>query len=390
MTTQTATPMLKVENLVKTYKTDYGDVQAVRGVNFEVGVGEVVTLLGPSGCGKTTTLRCVAGLERPDGGSISIDNERVYSDTGKHTSTHIRPIAMVFQSYAIWPHMSVFENVAYPLKVGKVKFSKSDIHDRVSQALAMVRIPELADRSATMLSGGQQQRVAVARALVKEPKLLLLDEPLSNLDAKLREDMRLEFKELFSRTGISAIYVTHDLLEALVLSDKVIVMNHGDIAQEGTPREVYSQPRDQFVADFMGAGNLVPGEITDITADRVSMTVGFGTLVAPLIPGIKAGDKVTIAIRPESVFLSDSAAAQGGPSFECSVTTEAFLGNHMEYLIKLGEQPLRVRSQNINEETLHQSGSTVYAQIPPDACIIIPTDVTAESTPDAIEQPEKP
>ena len=389
MTTQPATPMLKVDNLVKTYKTDYGDVQAVRGINFEVGEGEVVTLLGPSGCGKTTTLRCVAGLERPDGGSISIDKERVYEDTGKHTPTHVRPIAMVFQSYAIWPHMSVFENVAYPLKVGKVKFSKSDIHDRVSQALTMVRIPELADRSATMLSGGQQQRVAVARALVKEPKLLLLDEPLSNLDAKLREDMRLEFKELFNRTGISAVYVTHDLLEALVLSDKVIVMNHGDIAQEGTPREVYSQPRDQFVADFMGAGNLLAGDVTDITVDRVSISVAFGALVAPLIPGIKVGDKVTVAIRPEGVFLSDAADAQGGSSFPCSVTTDAFLGNHMEYLIKIGEQSLRVRSQNINEETLHQSGSSIYAHIPPDACVIIPTDALAEPAPDTAEQTEK-
>jgi iron(III) transport system ATP-binding protein len=380
--------MLKVNNLVKVYKTDYGDVQAVRGINFEVGQGEVVTLLGPSGCGKTTTLRCVAGLERPDGGSISIDNELVYSDTGRHTPTHIRPIAMVFQSYAIWPHMSVFENVAYPLKVGKVKFSKSDINDRVSQALSMVRIPELADRSATMLSGGQQQRVAVARALVKEPKLLLLDEPLSNLDAKLREDMRLEFKELFNRTGISAVYVTHDLLEALVLSDKVIVMNHGDIAQEGTPRDVYSQPRDQFVADFMGAGNLLPGEVTGITADRVNLLTGFGSLVAPLVPGIKVGDKVTVAIRPESVSLSDSADAQGGSSFQCTVTTNAFLGNHMEYLVTLGEQSLRVRSQTINEQSLHQRGSTVYALIPPDACVIIPSDALAGPAPDTAAQVE--
>ena len=388
MTTQTPNPMLKVDNLVKIYKTDYGDVRAVSGINFEVGEGEVVTLLGPSGCGKTTTLRCIAGLERPDGGAISIDSERVYEHTGRHTPTHSRPIAMVFQSYAIWPHMSVFENVAYPLKVGKVKYNKSDIQDRVSQALTMVRIPELAGRSATMLSGGQQQRVAVARALVKEPKLLLLDEPLSNLDAKLREDMRLEFKELFNRTGISAVYVTHDLLEALVLSDKVIVMNHGDIAQEGTPREVYSQPRDEFVADFMGAGNLLPGEVTDITADRATISVSFGTLVAPLVAGVKTGDNVTVTIRPEGVFLSDSADAQGGPSFECSVSTDAFLGNHIEYLIKLGEQPLRVRSQSINEATLHKTGSTIYIHIPPDACVIIPTDSLAEPEAEAAKPSE--
>ena len=372
MTTENKTrPMLKVEGLVKIYKTDYGDVQAVRGIDFEVAEGEVVTLLGPSGCGKTTTLRCVAGLERPEGGHISIDEEPVYSEDGGHTPTHARPIAMVFQSYAIWPHMSVFENVAYPLKVGKSKFSKDEIRDRVSEALAMVRIPELAERSATMLSGGQQQRVAVARALVKEPKLLLLDEPLSNLDAKLREDMRFEFRDLFSRTGISAVYVTHDLLEALVLSDKVIVMNQGNIAQEGTPRDVYSAPKDQFVADFMGAGNLISGTVSNLVADRATINVGFGELVAPNAAGIKKGDSVTIAIRPEGIALSESSSSQDGSAFECTIQADAFLGNHMEYYIELEATTLRVRSLNINEGAL-QRGSKSYVHIPPDACIVIP------------------
>ena len=193
---------------------DRGAPVIQRGIDFEVADGEVVTLLGPSGCGKTTMLRCVAGLEKPDGGDITIGDTPVYgTSSGANVPTHNRPIAMVFQSYAIWPHMSVFENVAYPLKVSKEKISKSEISDRVANALDTVRIPELADRSATMLSGGQQQRVAVARALVREPQLLLLDEPLSNLDAKLREDMRLEFKELFERQKLSALYVTHDFFQ---------------------------------------------------------------------------------------------------------------------------------------------------------------------------------
>ncbi len=360
--------MLRVDGLVKTYKTDYGDVQAVRGVSFEVGEGEVVTLLGPSGCGKTTILRCVAGLERPDGGDIHIAREAVYSTAHKtNKPTHARPIAMVFQSYAIWPHMNVFDNVAYPLRVGKAKYGKEETRERVIRVLEMVRIPELAGRSATMLSGGQQQRVAVARALVKEPDLLLLDEPLSNLDAKLREEMRLELRDLFARTGVSALYVTHDLLEALVLSDRIVVMNTGVIAQVGTPREVYSQPRDPFVADFMGAGNGLAGTVRGSAAGRVNVDVGFG-VIACAAGGIafKDGDKVTVAIRPEGMALSRNSLPDGLP---CTVETEAFLGSAVEYLVSVEGHSLRVRTPTGAE--VFSPGEKINLHIHPDSCMVI-------------------
>ena len=282
--------MLRIRGLTKNYKTNSGDVQAVKEVDLDVGVGEIVTLLGPSGCGKTTMLRCVAGLEQPDSGEIEIDGQCVFSRPLRTSvPTHRRPIAIVFQSYAIWPHMNVFENVAYPLRVSRARFTKAEVQDRVMDALDTVRIPDLAGRSATTLSGGQQQRVALARALVREPKLLLLDEPLSNLDARLREEMRLELKELFDRTGISALYVTHDHLEALVLSDRIVVMNAGAVAQQGTPRELFAQPKDEFVADFLGAGNLLPAVVQEVAAGSVRLDVGFTTLRCPAVAGVAAG-----------------------------------------------------------------------------------------------------
>ena len=366
--------MLKVDGLVKIYHTDYGDVQAVKGVSFEVGDGEVVTLLGPSGCGKTTMLRCVAGLERPDGGDIFIDEAPVYaSGAGTNVSTHNRPIAMVFQSYAIWPHMSVFENVAYPLRVGKEKFSKAEIIQRVHAALEMVRIPELAERSATMLSGGQQQRVAVARALVREPKLLLFDEPLSNLDAKLREEMRLEFKELFQRQHLSALYVTHDLLEALVLSDRIVVMNTGVIAQIGSPRDVYQAPRDQHVADFMGAGNVIDATVQGVDGERVTVDAGFGA-IGGTSPGIAyaEGQQVIIAIRPEGMTMS-RAASEG--ALEAVVQTGAFLGSSMEYLVAVGDHTLRVRTPPTTEQ--FDLDDKVFLTIYPDNAVVIPASAAA-------------
>ena len=360
--------MLKVSGLVKTYEADYGDVQAVRNVSFDVGEGEVVTLLGPSGCGKTTILRCVAGLDRPDSGEIEIGGRAVYSEAGRtNTPTHKRPIAMVFQSYAIWPHMNVFDNVAYPLRVGKVKHTKDETRARVMRTLEMVRIPELAGRSATMLSGGQQQRVAVARALVREPDLLLLDEPLSNLDAKLREDMRLEFRELFGRTGVSALYVTHDLLEALVLSDQIVVMNTGVIAQVGTPREVYSQPRDCFVADFMGAGNVLTGVVQNSAMGQVNVDVGFG-VIACATQGLAFtdGERVMVAVRPEGMTLTKNANTGAIP---CVVETDAFLGGTIEYLISVAGHSLRVRTPDTTE--VLSKGEEAHLQIYPESCIVI-------------------
>ena len=371
--------MLEVRNLSKRFKTDFGTVDAIRQVNIDVGDGEVVTLLGPSGCGKTTLLRCVAGLEKPDSGSVGIDETVVFSDDPPaNVATHARPIAMVFQSYAIWPHMSVFENVAYPLVVGKERIPKDEIAERVGHALEMVRIPDLSNRSATMLSGGQQQRVAVARALVRSPKLLLLDEPLSNLDAKLREEMRLEFKLLFQQNHISAVYVTHDLTEALVLSDRIIVMSDGRIVQEGSPREVFAQPQDRFVADFMGSGNIFQGEVVSANDQDVTVKLGFGVIACTANgQSVSVGDNVLISIRPESASLS-STPSPG--SLACAIRTEAYLGVNVEYLISVAGHELRIRvpSDTQSFEPDEEAHLSLRAQ----GCFIVPQGTTVPAPSD--------
>ena len=363
--------MLQVRGLSKTYKTNAGGVHALKDVDLDIGVGETVTLLGPSGCGKSTMLRCVAGLERPESGEIEIDGQCVFSRSIRaNVPTHRRPIAIVFQSYAIWPHMNVFENVAYPLRVSKTRSTKGEVQSRVMAALETVRISDLAGRSATTLSGGQQQRVALARALVREPKLLLMDEPLSNLDARLREEMRLELKELFDRTDISVLYVTHDHLEALVLSDRIVVMNAGAVAQQGTPRELFAQPKDEFVASFLGAGNLLPAVVQEVAAGNVRLDVGFTTLHCPAVAGVTAGTEVLVALRPEGLALSRANSTEGVISLACRVEAEAFLGTAMEYRVGVGDHHLRVRMAL--EADSFSSGEQAYLLIPQEGCVVVP------------------
>jgi iron(III) transport system ATP-binding protein len=366
--------MLSIEGLMKTFRAEHGElVRAVKNIDLEVHEGEVITLLGPSGCGKTTTLRSIAGLERPDSGRITLDGQTVFAPNEVNVPTYKRPIAMVFQSYAIWPHMTVFENLAFPLKVGKEKFKKPEIEQRVMQALELVKIPELAHRDATQLSGGQQQRVALARALVREPSVLLLDEPLSNLDAKLREEMRLELKELFFRTGITAIYVTHDLLEALVLSDRIVVMNSGVIAQSGTPREVYAHPESQFVAEFMGAGNILYGTAQETLGDRVNVRLDFGDVVARSNGSISAGSGVLLAMRPDGLTLNRTASSDTGTtSLPCTVDASAFQGSTIEYRVTVGGRGLRVWTTATDEE--FERGANAHLHIPPDSCVVLPMD----------------
>ena len=254
--------MVSVENINKSFPTKEGEVKAVANVSFEVPQGKFFSLVGPSGCGKTTTLRCVAGLERPVSGEVTVQNVTVFSSNQNiFIPSHKRNIGMVFQSYAIWPHMNVFDNVAFPLTVGRSR-PKKECAGQVEKALALVHLDELKDRPATDLSGGQQQRLALARAVVGEPKLLLLDEPLSNLDAKLRDEMRGELKRVQQTLGITTIYVTHDQGEALSMSDTVAVMKEGQIIQLDEPKKVYEYPANDFVADFMGAANLIPGRLT--------------------------------------------------------------------------------------------------------------------------------
>src|SRR3954464_9293934 len=283
----------------------YGSVPAVRGVSFNVLPGEQLTLLGPSGCGKTTTLRAIAGLEQPSAGEIRIDGRTVYSSAQRiNLRAEKRGLSMVFQSYAIWPHMTVFENVAYGLRVRKTE--AAELAEKEHQALDMVQMRSFASRRAAQLSGGQQQRVALARAFVFQPSVLLFDEPLSNLDAKLRADMRIELRELQHRLGITSVYVTHDLEEALAMSDRIVVMRDGLIEQVGTPGDIYNHPRNAFVADFIGSANLVRGRHRgDLDADGlIALETAAGHVVYGMAHGRQAGADLTFSIRTVHLQLS--------------------------------------------------------------------------------------
>ncbi len=307
---------VRLDGVTKTF----GPVVAVERVTLDIPPGRLVTLLGPSGCGKTTTLRIVAGLERPSSGRVFIDDEDVTS-----LPAASRGVTLVFQAYALFPHLTVFENVAYGLRVRRLP--EGEVRRRVGEALSLVGLPGLEDRYPAQLSGGQQQRVAVARALVMQPRVLLFDEPLSNLDAKLRKRVRAEIRDLQRRLGITTIYVTHDQAEALALSDVVVVMNQGMVEQVGTPEELYRRPASRFVADFIGEANLLPGRY-----DGGRVTLGPYTF--PLRQEGMAAGPVTVMVRPEAV-----AVATDGEGLPGRVRAGFFMGMTLEYLIDtpLGE-----------------------------------------------------
>ena len=356
--------MLSVEDLRKSFVTDRGDVRAVQDVSFAVEEGRFYTLLGPSGCGKTTTLRCIAGLERPDGGRIVIGGTLV-SGTGTFVPPQARGIGMVFQSYAVWPHMNVFDNVAYPLKVTRPRRSKAEIDDAVREALVLVGLDGLEHRPAPQLSGGQQQRLALARALVRKPSLLLLDEPLSNLDAKLRERMRIDLRELQRRLRITTVYVTHDQLEALFLSHRVAVMNDGRIVQEGSPREIYGDPASGFVADFVGMGTFVPAEVT---AGGVR---ALGAPVACAAPrDLPPGAKARLVLRPENVVVRERAMGVAN-EFEGTLRVAAFLGDHLDCLVEVAGELVRARAHPAARLVRDQ---TVWIELPADQCVVLADD----------------
>jgi ABC-type Fe3+/spermidine/putrescine transport system ATPase subunit len=322
------TAHVRVSHLTKRF----GGVTAVDGVSFDVPKGAFATLLGPSGCGKTTTLRMIAGFYDPDQGDIEIAGRRV-----NDLPAHRRGTAMVFQDYALFPHMTVRDNVAYGLRVAHV--SGAEREGRVNETLAFVGLGGLGDRWPNQLSGGQQQRVAVARALVIEPQVLLLDEPLSNLDAKLREQLRVEMRVMQRRLGMTFVYVTHDQEEALSLSDWIAVMNAGKVEQAGSPWEIYYHPKTAFLADFVGAVNLVPARVTDL-ADR-TVTVSFGAYRAqvrrPETP-VRAGQEVRLCVRPESFTIAPSGAGSGGISLSGTIARRAFLGDTMRYWVKVDDR----------------------------------------------------
>lgn len=315
--------MISIRQLQKSFQAQQGQVNALKGIDLEVSEGEFCVLLGPSGCGKTTTLRCVAGLERPDGGEIEISGRLVNSPRSRiFVPAEKRQIGMVFQSYAIWPHMNVFQNVAFPLTQGQKRVSKSSVDERVRAALKRVQLDGLEDRPATDLSGGQQQRVAMARAMVTDSRVLLMDEPLSNLDARLREQMRVELRKITKSIGVTTLYVTHDQAEALSLGDKVCVMNHGEILQIARPNEVYARPVNLFVAQFVGEMNFVKAEVID--AGKVGCSLGKLPISIP--NGVSKGANITLAIRPEHVkvlpMTSDSANHVHG-----KITSKNYLGD---------------------------------------------------------------
>jgi iron(III) transport system ATP-binding protein len=339
---------IQIDNLSKRYAG--GQLAAVQTFSLDIADNRFVTLLGPSGCGKTTTLRLIAGYLKPDTGTIAVDGTIVSSPEGV-TPPDRRGMGMVFQNYAVWPHKTVFENVSFGLMIRRL--GSAEIRTRVMAMLDLVGLQGYEDRLPSQLSGGQQQRVALARSLVVEPGILLLDEPLSNLDAKLRERMRSELKQIQRRTGITFVYVTHDQAEALALSDEIAVMHLGVLQQYGSPRDIYSRPANRVVADFMGQVNFVPGRVSG--PGRVTVE-GGPSLRVELPAGMKAGDAVDLAVRPEDIRLAEADSANGA-SLPARVAELTFLGNLNEYIVSAaGDSRLRVQT---HPSVLFQVGDAV-------------------------------
>jgi iron(III) transport system ATP-binding protein len=350
-------PEIHVRGLVK----EFGDQRALDDVSFTVADGELFTLLGPSGCGKSTTLMSIAGFQTPEQGSIEVGSERFFDAAANvAVPAERRNLGIVFQSYAVWPHMTVYENLAFPLKVRKLK--RAAIRERIREVLDLVEMTPFEQRYPHQLSGGQQQRVALARALVYAPTVLLLDEPFSNLDAKLRERARTWVKELQHRLGLTTIFVTHDQDEALSMSDRVAVMSAGEVQQIGTPEEVYRRPFNRFVAEFVGRVNLIEGVIS-----RGVVDVEGGTHKLRVIGADGADGAVTVAVRPEavSVIRPDDMSVNGTNTWEARVETVAFLGDHYEYEVQAGPLALTVQSPR------RVDGDRIKLHIPPDMCAVV-------------------
>jgi ABC-type Fe3+/spermidine/putrescine transport system ATPase subunit len=347
----------------------FGGFRALIGVDLAIAEREFITLLGPSGCGKTTMLRTLAGFLTPDTGTIEVGGRLLSSPQGV-VPPEQRRMGMVFQNYAVWPHMSVFENVAFGLRIAKT--GRGQIGERIERILAAVGLEGLEQRHPGQLSGGQQQRVALARSLVVEPAILLLDEPLSNLDAKLRERMRTELKTLQRRTGITFIYVTHDQAEAMALSDRIVVFNTGAVQQVGTPREVYERPANLFVADFMGLVNKLPGTLIERCESKGRVQIGAQTIDAHLSVGVNgATGPVTVAIRPEAIRFGTGETGAACNVLAGRLVESAFLGNIVDHQVDIGDALLRV--QGDPRQTL-EPGAAVKLTIHVGACVAMRND----------------
>jgi iron(III) transport system ATP-binding protein len=341
-----------------------GEVVAVDGVSLGIEKGELVTLLGPSGCGKTTTLRIIAGFEFPTRGQILLDGKEI-----NNLPPNRRDMSMVFQSYAIFPHLNVFENIAYGLNVQRL--SKGEIQSRMGRVMDLVQLSGYENRAPNQLSGGQQQRVALARALVMEPKVLLMDEPLSNLDAKLREQMRTEIRRIQRELGITSVYVTHDQIEAMTLSDRVVVMNEGVIEQVGTPTEVYRHPNTRFIANFIGRANFIPGkalrtENGSLWVDALGQTF---RVPAPAV-SFPMGSPLSLVVRPEMIRLSE-AAGPGADELRGAVHQSAYLGNTIDYTVEVNGQKLLAAESEPAHMTLYPEGAPVKVELNTDFVHVI-------------------
>ncbi len=347
----------------------YGSVLAVKSASFEVRRGEQLTLLGPSGCGKTTILRAIAGLEPPAGGEIRIGNAVVYSS---QQAINVRPekrgLSMVFQSYAIWPHMTVFENVAYGLRVRGIRGPELDA--KVSEALALVQMEPFARRGASQLSGGQQQRVALARAFVFSPSVLLFDEPLSNLDAKLRAEMRIELRELQRRIGITSVYVTHDLEEALAISDRIVVMRQGVIEQVGTPDDIYHRPRNAFVADFVGSANLIAGRVCGERGANglIALETASGQVVHGCSYGRRVETDAVFAVRTVHAELHRARPEHPQNVWPVRIRRRVFQGDFTQYQVDWDAQALVIRCV---ADAPFEEGEQAYLHVDPRHCVVL-------------------
>jgi iron(III) transport system ATP-binding protein len=352
---------IRLSNLVKRFDR----AEAVAGMSLTVESGQAVALLGPSGCGKTTTLKCIAGLEDPTSGEIYVDGQLVAG--GKVSlPPEKRDIGMVFQSYALWPHMTVFGNVAYPLEVRGLE--RAQVREKVQATLELVGLAGFDDRLPAQLSGGQQQRVALARGIVARPRILLFDEPLSNLDAKLRAHMRGELKAILGQLGATAVYVTHDRTEAMAICDRIVLMNEGRIVQQGTPQELFASPESAFAADFMGGGNFLEGAV--VRSDEVECQ---GQLVRCPVPArARPGDDVTLVLRAELLRLSPT-VVEGDNCWPVRIRQRLYLGVRAEYVVALGDHELRLEEPALD----WQPGTDAYLRIAPRDVICLATQGAA-------------
>ena len=334
------------------------DFYAVKDTSLTIEPGSFITLLGPSGCGKTTTLRMIAGFESPDEGEIYLGDEPINALTPNKRDT-----AMVFQSYALLPHYNVFDNVAYGLKLRKVP--KDEIRERVMHILDLVELTGMEGRMTNQLSGGQQQRVALARALVIEPSVLLFDEPLSNLDAKLRVSMRTEIRRIQQEVGITAIYVTHDQSEAMALSDRIIIMRSGVVEQIGSPQEIYYHPVNEFVADFIGEANFLKGRLEALSDNRAQLNVSGDICHAAPVPGMEVGRDYTIVLRPEAASLAE----EGG--LPCEVVLSCFMGSYQNYHVKVGDTLVKLTDPNPKNKRIYKVGERCRLVFDPESVHVL-------------------